>query len=127
MLAQSDSLGWKVSFGGLDNPQLRELYYRGIHDFESLKGADIVGFSTLMAQLFRMYEEVYYQQLEGHLDPRVRRGAEAPMRDINAYPGVKAWWRLRSHWFHEDFAKHIDQLPQTAKPPRMFREPMEDE
>jgi hypothetical protein len=25
---------------------------------------------------------VYYQQLEGHLDQRVRRGAEAPMREL---------------------------------------------
>jgi hypothetical protein len=32
-----------------EHPQLRELYYRGIHDFESLEGADVVGFSALMA------------------------------------------------------------------------------
>jgi hypothetical protein len=109
------------------HPHVRELYYRGIHDFESLKGADIVGFSTLMAQLFRMYEEVYYQHLEGHLDQRVRRGAEAPMRELIGYPGIQAWWRLRSHWFGEEFVKHVDQLQQAAKPPRMYREPMEDE
>ena len=28
---------------------------------------------------------------------------EAPMRDVNAYPGVQAWWRSRSHWFSEEF------------------------
>ena len=27
-----------------EHPHLRELYYRGIHDFDSLKGADLVGF-----------------------------------------------------------------------------------
>ena len=110
-----------------EHPQLSELYYRGIVDFESLEGADLVRFGTLLTQLFHIYDEIYYQQLEGHLDPRVWRVAEAPMRDINAYPGVQAWWRLRSHWFHEDFAKHIDQLQQTAKPPRMFREPIADQ
>ena len=31
-----------------ERPDVRELYYRGIHDFESLKGADLVGFSTLL-------------------------------------------------------------------------------
>jgi hypothetical protein len=32
------------------------------------------------------------------------------MRDINAYPGVQAWWRSRSHWFGEKFVKHVNQL-----------------
>ena len=50
------------------------------------------------------------------------------MRDINAYPGVQAWWRSRSHWYSEEgFANCINQLQQTAGPPRLYREPMEDE
>ena len=94
---------------------VRELYYRGILHFKSLKGADIVGFTMLMAQWFRIYEEMYYQQLEGHLDPRVWRGAEAGMREMNALPGVQAWWRLHSHWFDEGFAKFINQQQETAQ------------
>jgi hypothetical protein len=110
-----------------DNQNLRELYYRGLHDFESLEGTDLVGFAQVMLQLFRAYEEAYYGHLEGDVDPRLWRGWEAAMRDINGYPGVQGWWRSRSHWFHEDFAKHINQLQQTAKPPRLYREPMKDQ
>jgi hypothetical protein len=110
-----------------EHPDLAELYYRGIHDFESLQNRDLVRFSMLMDQLFYIYQEMYYQQLEGHLDPRLWGMTELPMRDINAYPGVQAWWRSRSHWFSEDFAKHVNQLQQTAKAPRLFREPMKDE
>jgi hypothetical protein len=109
------------------HPHLRELYYRGLQDFESLEGADLIGFSVLMNQLFYLYQEMYHQQLEGRLNPRVWGMAEAPMRDINAYPGVQAWWRSRSHWFPDDFAKHVNELQQTAKAPRLLREPMEDE
>jgi len=109
------------------HPHLRELYYRGIRDFESLEDADLIGFSVLMVEAFRLYEEVYSQRLEGQLGPRLWRGFEAGMRDLNAYPGVQAWWRSRSHWFSEDFAKHINQLQQTAKAPQMYREPMKDE
>jgi len=58
---------------------------------------------------------------------RLWRGFEAALRDLSAYPGVQAWWRSRSHWFSEDFAKLVNQLQQTAKPPRMFGEPMEDQ
>jgi hypothetical protein len=106
----------------VEHPDLRELYYRGLHDFESLEGADVVGFGTLMHQLFRLYEEAYYEHLEGHVDPRLWSGWETGMRDINGYPGVQAWWRSRSHWFNEEFAKFINQLQQTAKAPRLYRE-----
>ena len=109
-----------------DNQNLRELYYRGLHDFESLEGSDLVGFAQVMLQLFRAYEEAYYGHLEGDVDPRLWRGWEAAMRDINGYPGVQAYWRSRSHWYSEEFAKYINQLQQTAKPPRLYREPNAD-
>ena len=109
------------------HPELRDLYYRGIRDLDSLKGADLVGFSAVMVEAFRLYEEIYYRQSEGQLGPRLWRGFEASMRDLDGYPGIQAWWRLRSYWFSEQFAKHVDQLQQTATPPRMYREPMEDE
>jgi hypothetical protein len=125
-LASMDSLiRWLGEL--VTHPHVRELYYRGIHDFESLKDADIVGFSMLMDQLFYMYQEIYYQQLEGNLDPRVWPWADAPMRELSGYPGIQAWWRSRSHWFSEEFVKHINQLQQTAKPPRMYREPNADQ
>jgi hypothetical protein len=49
------------------------------------------------------------------------------MRELNALPGVQAWWRLRSHWFDEEFAKFINQLQQTAKPPTIFGEANRDQ
>ena len=110
-----------------EHPHLGELYYHGIHDFESLQNGDLVRFSMLMDQLFYIYQEMYYQQLEGNLAPHVWGMLEAPMGDINAYPGVQAWWRSRSHWFPEDFAKHVTQRQQTAKAPRLFREPTPDQ
>src|SRR5262249_41013059 len=48
------------------------------------------------------------------LDPRVWRETEASLRDFIAYPGIQAWWRLRSHWFSEEFVKFVDQAQQTA-------------
>ena len=48
------------------HPDLSELYYRGIHDFESLEGAERMRFSALMGQSFRLFEETYYGKSEGH-------------------------------------------------------------
>ena len=63
-----------------ERPDVRELYYRGIHDFDSLKGADLVGFSTLMNQLFRTVEEMYYLQAAGHLEKGVAWVGSGPSR-----------------------------------------------
>jgi hypothetical protein len=65
--------------------------------------------------------------MKGHLEKAVWRGWEAALREFNALPGVQTFWRLRSHWFSDEFAKFIDQVQQTAKPPRSFHEAMKDE
>jgi hypothetical protein len=111
----------------VEHPNLTELYYRGIHDFESLEGADLVRFSALINQAFRNLEEAYYLRSEGHVDLRLWLGFETITRDVIGYPGIQAWWRLRSHWFSEEFVKHINQLQQTAKAPRLYREPNPDQ
>ena len=108
-------------------PDLEELYRRGLRDLESLEDTEIVRFAALMQGAFRILEEVYHLQAKGHLEKSVWRGWEAAMRDVNGYPGVQAWWRLRSHWFSEGFVKFVDQVQQTAKPPRPFREAMKDD
>src|SRR5262249_26963997 len=106
---------------------LAELRNRGFDDFESLEGTDRACFNSYMHALFRIVEDVYYQHLEGHLDPHRWRGLEAVIRDVNARPGVQAWWRSYSRWFDgEDFGKFINEQQQTAKAPTMFREPMKD-
>jgi hypothetical protein len=88
---------------------------------------DVIRFFSLMHGAFRNFEEINHLQVKGHLEEDVWRGWEAAMRDVNGYPGVQAWWRLRSHWFREKFVKFIDQVQQTAGPPRLYREPMKDE
>jgi hypothetical protein len=108
-----------------ENAEFGDLYYRGMRDFASIQGADLPRFSALMDHLFRIYEDMYYQKLEGHLDLRVWRGFEAPMRDIIAYPGAKAWWQSRSHWFSSEFQEFIDGLANAAAPPSLYREAQE--
>ena len=105
----------------VEHPHLAELYYRGIQDFRSLKSGDLVRFSALMDQVFYIFRELYFQHLDGHLDPRLWGPTEAAMRDINAWPGVQAWWRTARHLFNKEFVKFVDQLQQSAKAPRFSR------
>jgi hypothetical protein len=108
-------------------PDLAELYGRGLRDLKSLEDTEIIRFTALMHGAFRILEEIYHLQMKGHLEKAVWRGWEAALREFNAFPGVQTFWRLRSHWFSDEFAKFIDQVQQTAKPSRSFREAMKDE
>ena len=127
MRSTLESLNWFAQQIA-EHADLAELRSRGFDDFESLKGVDRSRFNSYMHALFRNVEDVYYQHLEGHLDPHLWRGLEVVVREVNTYPGVQAWWRSYSRYFGgEEFAKFINQLQQTANPPRMFREPMKDE
>jgi hypothetical protein len=95
------------------HPHLAEVFNRGIQDWESLKGPDNNTFEAFMLQLFHIFEELYYQQLERHLDPRLWCEVETPMRDlIKECPGIQACWREYSRWFSEEFVSYVNQLQQ---------------
>src|SRR5438067_3150504 len=79
MRSMSDAFNqWLQSLA--ENAEFGDLYYRGMRDFESIQGPDLPRFSALMDHLFRIYEDMYYQKLEGHLDLRVARIRSADAR-----------------------------------------------
>lgn len=107
--------GWLQSIA--ENAELAELYARAIRDYDSIQGPDIARFSALMDHMFRIYEEMYFQKIERHLDHRVWQGFESPMRDLISYPGIQSWWRSRCHWFSLDFQRFIEgHLVQRRRP-----------
>jgi len=60
------------------NPHLADVWHRGIRDCESLKEPDRETFNGFILQLFHIFNEMYYEQLEGHLDSRLWREIETP-------------------------------------------------
>ena len=110
--------------GDLANtPDLAGLWYRGIHDFDSLKGEERPRFSSLVGRLFRIYEDNYFQWIEGHLDSRVWHGLEASISDLVPYPGTQAWWATRSHWYSAEFSDFIRSKLSDHRNPTMYPEP----
>lgn len=107
-----------------EHPHLAELWHSGIRDYRSVEGADRTSFNAFLLGLFRIFEEMYYQQLDGHLDPRLWHEVETPMRHmIIRFPGIRAWWHQFTSWFgDEKFANYINQLEQTPKGPSLQRE-----
>ncbi len=102
--------------------ELGSIYLRGLRDFESLDESDSVRFISHLGFLFRVFEENFFQWREGNLDPDHWHGYESPIDDMLAYPGVKDWWSIRSHWYSAPFAELIEAKISVAGVPNMYGE-----
>jgi hypothetical protein len=70
---------------------------RVFDDFESLEGVDRTRFGSYMHAMFRTIENVYYQHLEGHLDPRALAdvNGDKPGNVVVEIPAKPQWCELR--------------------------------
>jgi len=108
------------------NGELGGLYLKGLRDFESLDDTEHVRFSSHLGFLFRVFEENFFQWKEGNLDPDHWHGYEAPLTDTAAYPGVRAWWKTRAHWYSAPFGEFVEAKMDESGRPALYREPGAD-
>ncbi len=101
---------------------LARIHLRGIHDFSSLEGPDLIRFTSLFGLMFRVFEEAYFQRAERYFDVRVWKGYEGPIADLLAYPGVREWWRSRAHWYNEEFREYIEARLASGRAANLYRE-----
>jgi hypothetical protein len=108
--ASVDTMNWWL--GQLaKNHHLSAVFDRGLDDKEALEGSDRLTFQAVMLQWFHIFAEMYYQQLEGELDPRLWHEAETLMGAMfQRRPGMQAWWRSFSDIFGEQFVNYVNQL-----------------
>lgn len=92
------------------SPEHRELVFKAWQDPESVEGIEKFGYFGLMHDYFRTLENVYYQQVDGALDPRLWEGL---LRSINfsmTFPGIRFYWAQRSDWYSNEFQAFIDKV-----------------
>ena len=56
--------------------------------------------------MFRLFENELIHRREVQVDTSVWRGLEPPIDDLLPYPGVRAWWKVRSHWYGDEFQEY---------------------
>ena len=112
-----------VSFA--ENPNLSELWSRGVHDFTSLNPTEVVQFSSQCGRLFRVGESLFDQYRQGRFDPRTWRGVQRTLEDVARFPGAKQWWPTRSHWFSDEFVALVQPWFDSTEPQRMYSEPIQ--
>jgi len=103
-----------------ENPNLSEVWIKGVNDFSSLSPAETAQFSSQMGRLFRVGEGIHDQYKQGRFDPKIWRGITRTLEDVARFPGAKAWWPTRSHWFTDEFITFIQPAFDSSEPQRMY-------
>ena len=81
-----------------DSEEKAEIWLRGVREFAVMSPSERFRFNVVAVWLFRLFEQIYYQNREGRIDLEFWTGFGHQIRDIAAYPGVQAWWETRRQW-----------------------------
>lgn len=73
-----------------------------------LSDEELLQFSFLMAGLFKIWENAFYQYKSGFLDERNWQSNVKWMLTWYHMPGVQTWWRVRKDLFANEFQVFIE-------------------
>ena len=94
----------------LDDREAMCMWIRGMNDFDSLPVVDQGRWSNRMLQIWRPWEQMYYQSLEGKIDMRVFDSMEGMLLTQASLKGFKQFWTSRRSYYSEDFQSYIDDV-----------------
>ncbi len=101
-----------MGYVGLVNlsSNLADILVQGARGLSSLKEGDLLRFIGFHDQVFTAFQSFYLQYLNGVLDERLWNTYDQVMRDMFAEVGPQDWWKLRQHWFCEEFRNYIEDV-----------------
>jgi hypothetical protein len=112
---------WNQFLGSFaEHSELSEIWMKGTRDFSALNPAETVQLSSHLGRIFRVGENIYDQYEQGLFEPKSWRGVQRTLEDLTRFPGVKAWWPTRSHWYSDEFVALLQPWFDSKEPQRMY-------
>ena len=76
---------------------------------------ELLRFSFLMAGLFKIWENAFYQHKSGFLDERAWQSNVSWMQTWYHLPGVQIWWQVRKDLFAQEFQSFVEASPPPSE------------
>lgn len=93
----------------VQDPELNDLFLRGVADLGSLSEADYYRFSNMSLKAFWFFSAGYFQFRTGTLGEDDWHEIRAVLRYWLRRPGCQAWWaKLGRAAFGSEFARFVD-------------------
>ena len=114
---------WNTMLGDLaTNPELASTWKIGIGDIEALDEIQLITFFTHTSRVFKVFEGFHQQWVAQNLNDETWIGLDNALVDFCQYPGIRAWWRRRSHWYSEGFQSYIGICMGTTRSVSLYGE-----
>lgn len=101
----------------IENPELGELMEKAVNSWDELNEDDKRTSNYMFIQLFRHWENMYYQHKLSVLDKKLWSSHLNTMIGYFHHTGTQEWWVHRRMAFAEDF-RHF--LEKTKKPKQIY-------
>jgi hypothetical protein len=91
-----------------ENPQLADVYYRGLRNPRELTASEEVQFSCFIGQLFWSWEMIFHQTRRGREPSDIWQAQVSIIDDVLATPGAMEWWESRKRWYSNTFRNFVN-------------------
>src|SRR6266566_3377336 len=88
--------------------ELMRAFHVVVEDWYGATGDDRMRALPLFFSTFKLFENAWFQQRQGALDPEQWQGWDAYIRMYYHRPGVKVWWQLRRAAFAAGFRDYVE-------------------
>jgi hypothetical protein len=97
------------------DPALIRSVAAAVEDWHGATEEDRLRAIAVLLALFKLFENTWFQQRQGTLDPEQWQGWDLYIRAYYHRPGVRTWWSLRRGMFASGFRDYLEATEQIAE------------
>jgi len=97
------------------NNETAEIFQKGLQDCDSLTPVEKIRFYAFFHKFFRIYENAYYQYVNGALEEEPFEGISNQLIMLGAMPGLRTYWNDRRSFYNSSFQAYVDKNVMTEK------------
>ena len=90
------------------DPELAELFTRGLSDPDSLSDVESIRFDFLLYQYFHTHNMILELGAEGIIGERWVRGSTTDMKALFGFAGMRRFFDKNAHWWGQEIATIFD-------------------
>ena len=106
----------------VENKDLAKLFEAGVVSWNSLSEDDKRTANFLFIQLFRMWENMFYQNRMKILEPWLWDSHKNTIMSYFHYKGVQEWWAHRRQTFSEEYRIFLENSEKPNAPIKMIED-----